>query len=116
MNHLITLAQAPAAGAPPAGGGIMGFLPLILIFAILYFIMIRPAQRKEKERKKEIEQLRAGTKVIFGGGILGTITEVKEATFMVKISDSATIEIARGAVQRTIPSDNANAAIAEETR
>lgn len=93
------------------GMGQMGqMLPLILIFAILYFIMIRPAQRKEKERKKEIDQMRAGTKVLFGGGIVGVITEVKEATFSVKIADGVVIEIARGAVQRIMTDDKITAA------
>ncbi len=87
------------------GGGLGQMLPLVLIFAILYFIMIRPAQRKEKERKKEIDQMRAGTKVLFGGGIVGVITEVKDTTFFVKIADGVVIEIARGAVQRIVTND-----------
>lgn len=81
-------------------------LPLILVFAILYFIMIRPAQRKEKDRKKEIDQMRASTKVLFAGGIVGVITEVKDSTFLVKIADGVIIEIARGAVQRVVTNDN----------
>lgn len=81
-------------------------LPLILVFAILYFIMIRPAQRKEKDRKKEIDQMRASTKVLFSGGIVGVITEVKDSTFLVKIAEGVVIEIARGAVQRIVTSDN----------
>jgi len=80
-------------------------LPLILIFAILYFIMIRPAQRKEKERKKEINEMRAGTKVLFGGGIIGVITEVKDSTFLVKVADNVVMEIARGAVQSIVPAN-----------
>ena len=117
FTSLLTLAQAestaPTAGPAQMMGGMgqMGqMLPLILIFAILYFIMIRPAQRKEKERKKEIDQMRAGTKVLFGGGIVGVITEVKEATFSVKIADGVVIEIARGAVQRIMTDDKITAA------
>lgn len=125
MNSNITLfqiaqAEAPAVTttgtaapvadptqAPPPSltGGLGQMLPLILIFAILYFIMIRPAQRKEKERKKEISEMRAGIKVLFSGGILGTITEVKDATFLVKVADGVILEIARGAVQRIIAND-----------
>lgn len=102
----------PVSGAAPSPmmGGLGQMLPLILIFAILYFIMIRPAQRKEKDRKKEIDQMRAGTKVLFSGGIVGVITEVKDATFMVKIADGVVIETARGAVQRVITNDNVGAA------
>jgi preprotein translocase, YajC subunit len=110
------LSTKPNEAAPPPASPMMQFLPLILIFAIFYFLLIRPSQRKEKERKKEIQQLRSGTKILFGGGMLGVVTEVKEFTFMVKIAESVTVEIARGAVQRIIPADNPSAAIAEETR
>ena len=82
---------------------------LILIFAILYFIMIRPAQRKEKERKKEISELRAGTKVLFAGGLIGTIVEVKDATFRVEVADGVVLEIARGAVQRSLQANESPA-------
>ncbi len=101
-------AGSPQAAAPQGMmGGLGQMLPLILIFAILYFIMIRPAQRKEKERKKEINEMRAGTKVLFGGRIIGVITEVKEATFHVKVANDVGLEIARGAVQSIVP-DNAS--------
>ncbi len=105
---LIAQTDAPAHEGlpPPAGMGALGsMLPLILIFAILYFIMIRPAQRKEKERKKEIDQMRAGTKVLFSGGIIGVIKEVKTATFRIDVGDDITLEVARGAVQRVISGD-----------
>ncbi|NLE40457.1 MAG: preprotein translocase subunit YajC [Lentisphaerae bacterium] len=108
-------AQPAAPGAAPMGapapmaGGMGQFLPLILIFAILYFIMIRPAQRKEKERKKEISELRAGTKVLFAGGLIGTIVEVKDATFRVEVADGVVLEIARGAVQRSLQANESPA-------
>ena len=110
-----TAAQPAAPGAAPMGapapmaGGMGQFLPLILIFAILYFIMIRPAQRKEKERKKEISELRAGTKVLFAGGLIGTIVEVKDATFRVEVADGVVLEIARGAVQRSLQANESPA-------
>ena len=70
----------------------------VLIIAIFYFIMIRPQMRKDKERKKQIETIRAGVRISFGGGIIGVIEEVKEHTFRVKIAEGTVIEIARGAV------------------
>ena len=106
-----TAAQPAAPGAAPMGapapmaGGMGQFLPLILIFAILYFVMIRPAQRKEKDRKKEISELRAGVRVLFAGGLIGTIVEVKGATFRVEVADGVVVEIARGAVQRALQGD-----------
>jgi preprotein translocase subunit YajC len=71
--------------------------------------MIRPAQRKEKERKKEISELRAGTKVLFAGGLIGTIVEVKDATFRVEVADGVVLEIARGAVQRSLQANESPA-------
>jgi len=89
--------------APPGGGsgGLTQMLPMmIIIFAIFYFMLIRPQQRKEKERKKMIEEIKSGTRVVFSGGILGTVTNVKESTFIVKVADGVKLEVSRGAVSR----------------
>ena len=96
---------------PPAGMFGNPMMMFVLIIAIFYFVMIRPNMRKEKERKKQIEQLRAGTRITFGGGIIGTIDEVKEHTFRVRIAENTIIEIARGAVGGVLsdpssPADN----------
>ena len=89
--------------APGGSGGMMNMmLPMVLIFGIMYFMMIRPQQRKEKERRALINNLKSGTRVLFSGGIVGTITNVKDATFMVKIADNVKIEVARGAVSRVL--------------
>ena len=77
-------------------------VPMLIIFAIFYFLMVRPQQRKEKERQKAIEALRAGTRVLVAGGLIGTISEVKQQTFVVEIDRGVKIEIARGAVQRPL--------------
>lgn len=90
---------------PPASSPFAGFMPLVILLALLYFIMIRPAQRKEKQRRKEISELRSGARILFAGGIIGTIQEVKSATFLVKVYDGSTLEIARGAVIRTLKDD-----------
>ena len=92
--------DAPA-GAPPAqqGGGFGMFVPMLLIFAIFYFMMIRPQQRKEKERRQMIQELRAGAKVVFAGGFIGTIVEAKEKTFKIEIAGDVVVEVARAAVQ-----------------
>ena len=93
-------ADAGAAQAPAQQGGGFGmFVPMLLIFAIFYFMMIKPQQRKEKERRKMIEELRAGAKVIFAGGFIGTIVEAKEKTFKIEIAGDVVVEVARAAVQ-----------------
>ena len=100
MNHLtIAQTETPAPDTCPTSNPLGGMMPMMLIFvALFYFMMIRPQQRKDKERKKQLESLRAGVKVSFGGGIIGVIEEVKDATFRVKIAENTVIEIARGAV------------------
>ena len=100
MDTGLFLAQA-AAGA--GGGGLAGMLlPMVLVFGIFYFMMIRPQQRKEKERQRMITELRAGQRVMFAGGLVGVIAEAREATFMIEIAPKVVIEVARGAVARTL--------------
>jgi preprotein translocase subunit YajC len=74
-------------------------VPMLLILAIFYFMMIRPQQRKEKERRRMIDELRAGAKIVFAGGLMGTIQEATEKTFKVEIAPGTVIEIARACVQ-----------------
>ena len=83
------------------GGGMFGgmWIPMLIIFAIFYFMMIKPQQRKEKERRQMIADLRAGARVVFAGGLLGTIVEAKETTFKIEIAGDVVIEVARNAVQ-----------------
>ena len=97
-----TPAEGAAAPAQQPGG--MGMLvPMLLILARFYFMMIRPQQRKEKERRKMIEELRAGARVVFAGGFIGTIKEAREKTFLIEIAPGVSIEIARESVSGVVP-------------
>ena len=101
MNTMILFAQAAQEAAKPAaaqGSGMGMLVPMLLIFAIFYFMMIRPQQRKEKERRKMIEELRAGARVVFAGGLIGTIREAKDKTFMIEIAPGVSVEVARSSV------------------
>jgi len=82
----ISPAYAQAAGGA-GGGGIEAFLPLILIFAVFYFLLIRPQQKKMKEHKAMLGAVRRGDKVVTGGGIKGTVTKVND-------DEEVTVEIA----------------------
>lgn len=93
-----TTDAAPAAAQQPQGFSLMSMLPFILLFGIFYFMMIRPQQRKEKARQKMISELRAGRRVSFAGGLIGTIKEAKEQTFVIEICPGTTVEVARGAI------------------
>jgi len=95
----VTPAGAPAQQQP---GGMGMLVPMLLILAIFYFMMIRPQQRKEKERRKMIESLRAGAKVVFAGGLMGTISEATEKTFKIEIAPGTVIEVARAAVSGVV--------------
>ena len=103
MNETTATEVQPVAepGAPaqqPQQGGMGMLVPMLLILAIFYFMMIRPQQRKEKERRKMIESLRAGAKVVFAGGLMGTISEATEKTFKIEIAPGTVIEVARASV------------------
>jgi preprotein translocase subunit YajC len=102
MHTLMMMAAGQQSGMDAMTGML---LPMILVFGIFYFMMIRPQQRKEKERQKLISELRAGQRILFGGGLIGTVAEVKEHSFMVEVSPKVMIEIARGAVSRVLSSD-----------
>ena len=109
MNTLAFFAQAAQSAAPAtapatqsAGGGMSMFVPMLLIFALFYFMMIKPQQRKEKERRKMIEELRAGARVVFAGGFIGTIKEATEKTFKIEIAAGVVVEVARSAVQNVV--------------
>ena len=102
-------AETPAPATAPAQqpGGMSMFVPMLLIFAIFYFLMIRPQQRKEKERRKMIDELRAGARVVFAGGFIGTIVEAKEKTFKIEIAGDVVVEVARAAVQNIVEDEAA---------
>ncbi len=99
----IALAQTPAptaTPAAPAGGmnSILGFLPIILIFAVLYFLMILPQQRRQKKHTQMLEQIKRGDRVVLGSGIHGIVSNVKEATFLVKVAENTELEVDKSAV------------------
>ncbi|MDH4230836.1 MAG: preprotein translocase subunit YajC [Nitrospirota bacterium] len=80
------------------GGGLMGFLPLIIIFVIFYFLLIRPQQKRAKEQKAMLESLKKGDKVIVSGGEYGVIEEVKANTVIVKIAENVKVKYGKAYV------------------
>jgi preprotein translocase subunit YajC len=79
-------------------GGIEQFLPLIIIFAIFYFILIRPQQQRQKKHKEMLESLKVGDKVITIGGIYGIIREIKGDVFTLEISKDIKINTTKNAI------------------
>ncbi|MFA6560807.1 MAG: preprotein translocase subunit YajC [Verrucomicrobiia bacterium] len=78
----------------------------VLIFVVFYFMLIRPQQKKQKETTKMLESLRSGDKIVTSGGILGTVTNVKEKTVVVRIADNVKVEMLRSAIQTVTQRSN----------
>jgi len=90
-----------AQGAAPAGGaagGIASFVPLILIFVVFYFLLIRPQQKKAKEHQNFLNNLKKGERVITSGGIYGRITGLTDTVVTLEIADGVTIKVLRSAI------------------
>ena len=99
---LISNAFAQSAPAGDAGG-LMSFIPLILMFVVLYFIMIRPQMTRQKEMKAMLEALAAGDEVITVGGILGKVTAVKDQYITVEIVTGTEVQMQKNAVTSVLP-------------
>ena len=100
------ISNAFAQSAPAAGGdagGLMSFIPLILMFVVLYFIMIRPQMKRQKETKAMLEALAAGDEVITAGGILGKVTAVKDQYVTLELVPGTEIQMQKNAVTSVLP-------------
>ena len=86
-----------------AGGGLMSFLPIILMFVVLYFLMIRPQMKRQKEQKAMIDALSKGDGVVTAGGMLGKISKVSEAYLTVEIADGTEIVMQKASVTMLLP-------------
>ena len=96
-----TPAYAQAAGA--GGGAFMQFVPLILIFVIMYFLLIRPQQQKMKQHKAMVEALRRGDQVVTQGGLIGKVSKVKdEGEIEVEISDGVKVRVVRSTIAQVL--------------
>ncbi|MBK6866774.1 MAG: preprotein translocase subunit YajC [Burkholderiales bacterium] len=93
---------APAAGGD-MGSSLMSMLPLVLMFVVLYFIMIRPQMRKQKEHRAMIEALAKGDEVVTAGGMLGKVVSLSEAHIGVQIASGVEVQMQRSAVVQVLP-------------
>jgi len=99
MNLLsIMLQAAPAAGGM---GSFTSLLPIILIFVVFYFFMIRPQSKRQKEIKKQREAMKAGDSVVTSGGIYGKVKDIKDSTVIVEIADNVRIKVDKNSVFAT---------------
>ncbi|HIJ79737.1 MAG: preprotein translocase subunit YajC [Desulfobulbaceae bacterium] len=91
----VAFAANEAASGAGAQGGIMSFLPLILIFAVFYFLLIRPQQQKAKAHQEFVSNLKKGDEVLTSGGIIGKITGLTDTVVTIEIADNVRIKISR---------------------
>lgn len=97
---MISNAYAQAGGGEP---GFMGLLPIVLMFVLLYFLMIRPQMKRAKEHKQMVEALQKGDEVITSGGVVGRISKMGDAYVSVEIAPNTEISVQRAAVQTLLP-------------
>ncbi|MDY0013554.1 MAG: preprotein translocase subunit YajC [Rhodocyclaceae bacterium] len=100
---LISNAYAQTAASSDPTGGLMGLLPMVAMFALLWFLMIRPQMRKAKEHKALVESLAKGDEVITQGGIAGKIAEVGETYLLVEVADGVRVKLQKQAVGTVLP-------------
>ena len=79
-------------------GGLAQLLPIFLIIAVFYFLLIRPQQKRQRQLQETVASLKNGDRVITNGGIIGVITMVKESTFLIRSADKTILEVARTAI------------------
>ena len=102
------ISQAFAQTAPaPSGGGtestLLSLLPLVLMFVVLYFIMIRPQMKRQKEHKAMIDALAKGDEVVTSGGVLGKVSKMGDTFIAVEVADGVEIQVQRAAVIQVMP-------------
>jgi preprotein translocase subunit YajC len=98
-----TAAFAQTTGTPGgAAGGLISFVPIILIFAIMYFLMIRPQQKKVKEHRAMVEAVRRGDQVITSGGLIGKVTKVADSELEVELAPNVKVRVVRSTISQVV--------------
>jgi preprotein translocase subunit YajC len=99
----IAQTNAPAAGP---GGSLLSFLPMVLLLAAMYFLMIAPQRKKQKAHEKMLSELGSGDEIVTTGGVYGTITNVKDDRFIVRIAENTKIEVGKSFVTTVVKRAN----------
>jgi preprotein translocase subunit YajC len=110
MDFLIPAAYAQSAAAPAAGGGMGMFLPLILMFVLMYFLLFRPQQKRMSEHRKLIESVVKGDEVLTNGGIAGRVEDVGLQFLTVEIATGVRIRVQKHAIANILPKGSLDAA------
>lgn len=97
------ISNAYAAGPAAGGQDLMGFLPLIVIFVLFYFMLIRPQMKRAKEQKNMLDALQKGDEVVTAGGELGKVVKVGEAFIGLEIADNVVVQVQKQAITSLLP-------------
>jgi preprotein translocase subunit YajC len=103
MTFFISDALAQGAGEAASGPGWMQFLPMVLLFVVFYFLLIRPQQKRTKQHKQMVTELSKGDEVVTNGGILGKITNVSDNFLTMEVAKGVEIKVQRSLVQSMMP-------------
>ena len=103
MSFFISNAYAEGAAAAPAGGGLETILMMGVFFAIMYFMIIRPQQKRTKEHKQMLEALSKGDEIVTGGGVLGKIASIGDNFVDLTVADNVTIKVQKQAIAAVMP-------------
>ena len=103
MDWLISTAAAQAQGAPGQPSALMQFLPLVLIFVVFYFLLIRPQTKRAKEHRAMVAALETGAEVVTAGGILGKVVELGDQFVVVEIADGVRVKVQRHTITQVLP-------------
>ena len=96
-------AQAAPAAAPGGESTLLTMLPLVLMFVVLYFVMIRPQMKRQKEHKAMIDALAKGDEVVTAGGVLGKVAKMGDSYLHVEVSEGVEVQVQRTAVVQVLP-------------
>lgn len=102
MDFLISVAEAQAA-ASPQPNMLMQMAPLVLLFVVFYFLLIRPQTKRAKEHRDMLSKLQSGDEVVTGGGLLGRITEVGDTFVAVEVAAGVTVKVQKAQVTQLMP-------------
>ena len=94
---------APAASGGDTGSSLLSLLPLVLMFVVLYFIMIRPQMKRQKEHKAMLEALAKGDEVVTSGGMIGRVAKLGETIVHVEVANGVELQVQRSAVVQVLP-------------
>ena len=103
MSFFISDVMAEGGDAAAGQGGLLGFLPLVIIFVIFYFLIIRPQVKRAKEHKKLTESVSKGDEVVTGGGLLGKVSDVNDNFVTLEIAEGTEVKIQRQSVSSLVP-------------